>query len=87
MARFFQACLISCVVHTSSLAFAEILCSEALRQDGLFLGLGTSLNSIRFEQNYSATGDANVFDESNTLVATVVLNLIVTHKSYFLLGK
>ncbi|MCB1114760.1 MAG: hypothetical protein KDK62_08385 [Chlamydiia bacterium] len=68
MKKFFQITLISCFVITSE-GFAEDICCDSL-QEGFFLGLGASYNTVRIKQHYSASGIGEVFDENDTLIAS-----------------
>ena len=69
--KLIQFFLALCLIHTS-LALADAGCSKYVQHEGFFLDLGAGYNSIKFDQNYSATGTGDVFDDTNTLVATGV---------------
>lgn len=70
MNKFFQLCLFSLLMHTPSMVSADGACCGVPQQCGYFFGLGASYNTVKFEQNYSATGNGDVYDETETLVAT-----------------
>jgi len=69
--KFIQICMVSCLMHASTMVFAGSMRSEIPQQAGFFLGLGGSYNSVKFKQDYSAKGIADVIDDSNgAIVAT-----------------
>lgn len=70
MNKFIQLCIISCLMITSALAFAEGMGIAEPEKTVFFVGLGGSFNSVKFKQDYSAVGIANVFDNNGVRVAT-----------------
>lgn len=69
MDKFFRICVTTCLLLTSSMICADVICSEIPQKNGAFFGLGASYNSIKFKENYSATGTGTVFDDTDTAVA------------------
>lgn len=62
--------MVSYLMNTSSLIFAGSMGPTVTQKKGVFVGLGGSFNSVKFKQNYSATGIGTVIDNNGTIVAT-----------------